>query len=88
MERFPGDHIDDTAHKVALAGSFNNWSNAATMFFRNGGGVWKAEIPMLPAGKYAYKFVVNGSSWVSDPANALTEPDGLDGINNILIVPA
>lgn len=47
------------AGSVTLSGEFNGWDLTATPMTRDGG-VWRAELE-LPAGDYAYKFVVDGA---------------------------
>jgi serine protease AprX len=73
---------NDEAHSVVLSGSFNGWSTNSTMFIRNGRGIWKAELPMLPPGRYHYKFVVDNKAWIPDPENVFREPDGFNGLNS------
>ncbi len=73
---------NDSAHAVVLAGTFNGWSANATQFIRNGRAIWKAELPLLPPGKYLYKFIVDNKSWIPDPENAFREPDGFNGLNS------
>ena len=34
-------------------------------------------------GTYLYKFIVDGSTWISDPANSDTVPDGDGGVNSV-----
>lgn len=72
---------NDNAHAVALTGTFNGWQKMI-MLSRNGSGIWKAEIPMLPAGTYLYKFVVDNRDWMDDPENLYREPDGFNGYNS------
>jgi serine protease AprX len=72
---------NDTANSVALVGSFNDWKTGL-LFGRNGHGIWKAEIPMLPQGTYFYKFLVDNRVWVGDPENLFSEPDGFNGLNS------
>lgn len=72
---------NDSAHAVALAGTFTGWQ-ASIPFSRNGNGMWKAEIPMLPPGTYLYKFVVDNRIWVDDPENLFREPDRFNGFNS------
>ncbi len=55
----------DNAKAVFLAGSFNNWSPAATPMARDDMGYWAASLP-LAAGRYEYKFVVDGE-WCCEP---------------------
>ena len=74
------------AKKVYLVGDFNEWSPSADpMTDENGDGEWTLFYPLGP-GRYAYKFLVDGKSWIPDPTNVLTEPDGFDGKNSILVI--
>lgn len=76
------------ARKVHVVGDFNDWSPAADpMADDNRDGEWTLFYPLRP-GRYAYKFVVDGRTWIPDPSNPLSEPDGFDGRNSIVIVPA
>lgn len=74
------------AASVALAGSFNGW-NPAELFFQSAeAGQWRLTLPILPPGKYLYKFVVNTHNWVEDFQNPQREPDGYHGFNNIFYI--
>lgn len=75
---------DDNAESVHLAGDFNNWSSSENQFFKNGDGLWHAEIKNLPSNKYRYKFVVNSAIWKEDTSNGMKEEDGFGGFNSIL----
>jgi 1,4-alpha-glucan branching enzyme len=72
--------------QVSLAGSFNHWSQDVLLMNCDSNGVWKIEIPLLPRGKYHYKFLVDDKVWLEDVANSNREPDGLSGFNSVLIV--
>jgi hypothetical protein len=48
-------------------------------------GIWKIEIPMLPAGWYHYKFFVDDRMWMEDIDNPYREPYGFNDFNSILI---
>ncbi len=63
-------YTDANAGTVAWAGEFNGWNTTANPMTKGDGGVWSAVIP-LPAGRQAYKFVVDGQ-WVADPENPVT----------------
>lgn len=76
---------NDAAHSVALVGSFSDWKTTM-LFTRNGNGIWKAEIPMLPGGTYLYKFLVDNKLWVNDPENLFREPDGFNGLNSRFVI--
>jgi 1,4-alpha-glucan branching enzyme len=76
------------AKKVYLVGDFNEWSPTADpMTDDNADGEWTLFYPLAP-GTYAYKFLVDGKNWVPDPANPLSEPDGFDGRNSVVKIPA
>ncbi len=72
--------------EVFLAGEFNGWSTTATPMRRRPNGDWITDLKLLP-GKYQYKFVVNGE-WFQDPANPDSVPDGWNGNNSVMTVPA
>jgi hypothetical protein len=74
------------AKTVGLAGSFNKWTPNQAVFVRADLGVWRAEISMLPPGRYQYKFVVNNGDWVADPENMRCEPDGFGGLNSVVVI--
>jgi 1,4-alpha-glucan branching enzyme len=53
------------ARAAAVVGSFNDWDASRTPMSRELAGSWKATV-WLPAGRYEYRFVVDGQ-WISDP---------------------
>jgi glycosidase len=70
---------------VELHGDFNHWGSGIPML--NAGAQWSATVPDLENRQtVAYKFLVNASSWVTDPANPQTEPDGFGGNNSVMTV--
>lgn len=63
---------------VYLAGTFNGWNTGATpMRFDPKENVWKVEME-LPTGEHQYKFVLNGSEWLTpgDPDATRYSTDG------------
>ena len=76
----------DGASHVSLAGSFNNWAKDVLLLEQDDEGVWKIEIPMLPEGKYHYKFFVDDKVWTEDIDNPLREPDGSIGFYSIFTI--
>ena len=76
---------DEPARSVHLAGSFNDWSREATPLARGADGRWRVEVP-LEAGRWSYKFVLDGERWMSDPANPAREDDGHGGSNSLLLL--
>ena len=71
------------AEQVFLAGSFNGWDSGITPMSRGGDGVFRAALP-LQAGRWLYKFVVDGDRWTPDPRNPEREDDGHSGFNSVL----
>ena len=76
---------DDAAQSVALAGDFNEWTQPVALD-RNSEGLWIAEIKTPAAGRYQYKFVVDGTRWIEDPSNGMKTPDGYGALNSLLVI--
>ena len=76
----------DCASQISLAGSFNYWAQDVLLMEPGKNGLWKIKIPMLPAGKYQYKFFVDHKMWLEDIDNPYREPDGFHGFNSILVI--
>ena len=80
-------HISNScAHRITLAGSFNHWATDELKLKPGKEGVWFIEIPMLPQGKYHYKFVIDDKMAMEDIENQYREPDGVTGWNSVLNV--
>jgi hypothetical protein len=76
---------DTGATSVSVVGSFNGWSAANSTMRKNKYGEWEISVFLAP-GRYTYRFLVNGSVEIVDPASAYTEPDGYGGQNSVLYV--
>jgi len=73
------------AKSVSIAGSFNHWNpDRAMLTGPSKEGVWTIVLP-LSAGRYEYRFVVNGKKWVSDPTVPSVD-DGMGDKNSVLFV--
>jgi hypothetical protein len=79
--------------KVILDGSpYQDWAEQVNVYFAQNtisdfkGNVYSYTCE-LPAGTYAYKFVVNGY-WYADPKNSSTVDDGFGGVNSSFTVTA
>jgi 1,4-alpha-glucan branching enzyme len=81
----PGN--DTPAKTVNLAGDFNNWSTTADAMTRGDDGTFTIKIKLQP-GSHAYKFIIDGSIWVNDPAadKSLDQPDGNGGVNSVVVI--
>jgi hypothetical protein len=74
------------ARTVALAGSFNGWSDSAITFSRSPEtGRWTVTVA-LPPGEHQYLFVVDGERWVQDPAAHAQVRDEFGQTNSVLVV--
>ena len=72
------------ARQVALVGDFNDWAREGTpMSDPDENGVWTVSVP-LQAGRYQYKFLVDGKQWVVEPDAPAYHPDGFGGRNSLL----
>ncbi len=65
------------AQSVALAGEFNQWHGQ--QMSKQPDGSWNISLTLSP-GSYGYKFLVNGSDWLFDPANPKRKT--VNGIEN------
>ncbi len=74
------------AQQISLAGNFNHWAQDVLLMQPGKNGVWKIEIPMLPGGRYHYKFLIDDKVWMEDVDNPYREPDGFTGFNSILVI--
>jgi 1,4-alpha-glucan branching enzyme len=77
---------NNRAHHITLAGSFNHWAHDLLPLKPGKDGIWKIEIPLLPAGKYQYKFYLDDKMWMEDIDNPHREPDGHSGFNSLLVI--
>ena len=77
---------NDCAQHISLAGTFNHWAQDVLLMEPGKNGMWKIEIPLLPAGRYHYKFLLDDKMWMEDVDNPYREPDGFSGFNSILLI--
>lgn len=66
---------------VAIIGDFNNWKKGIDLEYEDG--VWK-QFLKLDYGLYQYKYIINGTEYIADPAGEASMPDGEGGKNSIL----
>jgi chromosome partitioning protein len=72
------------AQSVAVAGTFNDWDPSRTPMSPSQEGAWKVTV-WLPAGRYEYRFVVDGQ-WISDPSAKECVPNNFGSTNSALVV--
>ena len=76
---------EGAAQTVHLAGEFNDWSTTADPLTKNAQGVWTITRSLEP-GRYAYKLVIDGTTWKEDPGAAESVDDGYGGKNSVVVV--
>ena len=62
---------------VAVAGTFNSWVGDAAPLTRVGATTWQGTVVARP-GRHHYKYVINGTDWIVDPANPWISEDAQD----------
>lgn len=73
------------ATSVSIAGNFNHWNpDHYRLTGPSKEGIWTVVLP-LSAGRYEYRYIVNGKDWVLDPSSPSVD-DGLGGKNSVLVV--
>lgn len=77
--------VHPTAHTVAVAGSFNQWSASSHTLARDARGRWVATITM-PPGDHTFMFVVDGTQWLTPPAAEDYVDDGFGARNGVVVV--
>jgi hypothetical protein len=74
------------AGAVSLVGDFNDWDERATpMRPVAGDGVWSVMVPLAP-GRYRYSFLVDGMTWLPDPAAPRGLEDDFGRPNSVVTV--
>ena len=74
------------ARHITLVGTFNHWAKDVLEMKPDKKDTWTIAIPMLPRGRYHYKFLIDDKMWMEDIENPLREPDGVAGWNSVLTV--
>jgi hypothetical protein len=83
-------YVDDRATSVWLSGSWLRWpattAAGALPLSRGADGAWTVTTRVEPRGRQEYKFIIDGTRWIADPANPTRSPDGAGGENSVLNV--
>ncbi|HMP83315.1 MAG TPA: glycogen-binding domain-containing protein [Verrucomicrobiota bacterium] len=83
-QRIRIEFTHQSAARVMIAGSFNDWRPEATPMIPMGEGQWAKEL-VLPPGQYEYCVVVDGN-YLPDPKAPQTAPNPFGGLNSVLRV--
>jgi serine protease AprX len=76
-------HLPFAETSVSLSASFNNWKKNEILLKPAKNNIWYVHIPMLPNGRYEYKYLVDNHQWVEDLANPWRVIDNYGGWNNV-----
>lgn len=73
---------------VHLAGTFNEWAptvaeGGVPLTFDAAAGAWIAKLD-LDDGEHQYKLVLDEDTWIADPGNPQTAPDGFGGQQSVV----
>ena len=74
------------ARQVSLCGEFNQWTPTATPLRQRHDGRWETVLA-LRAGRYEYKYVVDGQ-WTHDPKAQEQVPNPHGSLNSVIVVRA
>lgn len=77
---------DHEARAVQVFGSWNEWSDSGPSLDLIESGLWQVTMSLPPPGTYAYKFLLNGSRWLDDPANPVKTHDQFGGFNSAFTI--
>jgi hypothetical protein len=88
------EYVNAGATTVWVAGSFNlrddgEWAATpaqGVLEMERDGDTWSVTTLIEPIQRHLYKFIVDGTTWIADPTNPVTEPDPFGGQNSVLDV--
>jgi hypothetical protein len=69
---------------VELRGDFRDGGWVSGVPMERDGGLWAASIDVPWSATVQYKFFLDGSRWILDPANTQSVPDGKGNTNSIV----
>lgn len=78
---------DHWVQQVQVLGSWDDWQAPGLVAQQVENGVWQTVPLSLPPGRYRYKFLLDGTRWLDDPANPQKWPDTYGGLNSLLLLP-
>ncbi|HMD54641.1 MAG TPA: alpha-amylase family glycosyl hydrolase, partial [Phycisphaerae bacterium] len=82
-------HVQPWPSSVSLTGDFNDWSATANPMSLGADRVWRTTIPLFP-GEHEYKFVLNGTNWITDPQSSPRQlrSNGMGYFNSVIDIPS
>lgn len=83
--KFDGDGALN-AHRVCLAGDFNNWDIEATPMAKNKHG-FECSMDLSAGRQYQFRYVIDGQTWCNDPQADSFEYCGMgDSMNSVISI--
>lgn len=79
-------YVNPLADSVHLVGDVNAWSLTTHPMEQILDGLWRIDIEAPTVGRYRYKFLIDGNTWVEDPANLFKQPNIYGGFDSILTI--
>ena len=77
---------DRAARSVAVLGSWDEWRSPGAQATQIEPGLWRAIVPRPDPGPHSYKFLLDESTWLPDPANPLRTVNDDGQVNSVLVV--
>ena len=77
---------DRNARSVTVLGSWDQWHSPVIAAQQSAAGVWLARVRRPAAGRYNYKFLLDGTTWLPDPANPVRMVNDEGQINSVFEV--
>jgi len=78
---------DHEAASVEVVGSWDGWARTDGRALAGAPGRWEARLKGVSAGRHSYKFLLDGTRWLTDPKNPSRVHDGAGGWNSVVDVP-
>ena len=79
-------YVNPLADSVHLVGDLNAPSLTTHPMEQILDGLWRIDIEAPTVGRYRYKFLIDGNTWVEDPANLFKQPNIYGGFDSILTI--
>lgn len=73
------------ASSVTIAGEFNDWNPQSHALKQRKDGVWSITLRLSREREYQYRFVVNGTDWVTDYQPDRTAPNQYGDVNAVVL---
>jgi 1,4-alpha-glucan branching enzyme len=74
-----------TSGKVSVVGDFNGWDPYAHPLRPRSNGTRSAVVTLPGGQRYAFRYLGEGGAWLDDETAAAFEPNGVGGVNGILV---